>query len=149
MGDLIQEKNRAIVWGIEDNSITAPDQDEYPDGGIRTADLPIALSWLTQYRINASADQATARWRVDVYVEKVGQSYWKEIKDRCSKIHAAFATVYAITNEDAYLTDNVSRITPGSVTLTGWENTINAPDAEPHHGFSLTFETTQNLDVTC
>lgn len=142
--NVIQAKN-ADVTGIY-----APELDEYPDGYVDEAGLPIALTWVTDTIMDEAGVLRTSTVQVDILVEHIGQNRFQKIKAACKTLRDLFMVEYEITPSSAFIqNDPAIRIEPGSVEFQGFRDLVEAHDGTQLHGFIFTFTAIEYLNVTC
>jgi hypothetical protein len=140
--DLIQAKNTAIS-GVG----VAPALASYPsNGNIQDLTFPVVLTWLQQSTLDSAGVILRSTFSSYVYVAAPGNIVWKTAKSSCSTLWSAFLTAYNVTGDGAWLQNSPAiQIIRGSLSLSGFEKFIPAPDGEPFHGFIVTIQTTEHL----
>lgn len=141
--DLLQAKNAGIA-GVG----TAPTLANYPtDGNIKALTFPVVLSWLRSGTLDNSGSILRGTYDLKVYVAKPGVVVWDTAKQSCDTLLKAFITAYNPTSDNEWLqaASNPVKMIRGSLSFTGYEQYIAAPDGEPFHGFIVSIDVDEHV----
>lgn len=141
----MQTKNAAVA------GVNAPTFVNYPEGGLESGDLPMALTFLQP---SNSPDEAASilslSYRVFVFVRSLDEGIWTENKQAVLDMYQLFITEYAIVADDdcwIKLSAPYVRLTPGSTVFGPPDRMIRSPDGGQFHGFYLDVDATAHIDA--
>ncbi len=144
--DILQAKNDNVA------RVNAPLMANYPDGYVDSLKLPMALTWVMETIIDNSSTIATNTVQIDVLVQVLAQSNWRTNKKTAKDLRDLFIAEYSISAANSVISDDSTpsiRILPGTVEFGGYRDILEAPDGSPFHGFQITMQVEEHLNVAC
>lgn len=144
--DILQAKNDNVA------RVNAPLMANYPDGYVDSLKLPMALTWVMETIIDNSGTIATNTVQIDVLVQVLAQSNWRTNKKTAKDLRDLFIAEYSISAANSVISDDSTpsiRILPGTVEFGGYRDILEAPDGSPFHGFQITMQVEEHLNVAC